>query len=384
MLERGMLSTKVKAFKYDVLIHAGDLCNRKSEQTELLKRAKNRKRTIVFAPRRYGKTSLVKNVTGSAFFGLSRRHLVLFFDLMDVQSLESIAKRLHHGVSQALSQRFPVKTLLKDVAGYLRGFSLQVEADPVTGQPSLLLTSKGRETGAEIGHLMDTVKTLARKYPTMIVLDEFHDITFVPEAEALFRSLLQELGETAVFILGSKRHLLTLMFQDAHAPLFHYGDEIHLGPIPLKDWLGYFQERMVPKQILIGEEELRWILTTLCDVPNAVCEFGAWLADSLESKTTLTVGFIKQQLDRMVENKQSYAYLIQGYTEKEFDVLSALAKEHFTLEPYAEAFLKLIRVSKSSVGNIIKKLMDRGMIEHEAGKGYRLSDPLLGHYLATR
>src|SRR3989338_1353061 len=376
--------TSTKVFKYDVLIDADDLCDRELEQQDLLKRAKTKKKTIVFAPRRYGKTSLIKNVVGNSFFNLSRNHLVLFFDLMGVQSLESIAKRIHHGISQALSRRFPVKTLLKDAADYLKGFALQVEGDPVPGQPSLSMTVKGRETRNEIAHLMDGIKSLTRKYPAMIVLDEFHDITFVPEAEALFRGLLQELGETAVFILGSKRHLLTLMFQDAHAPLFQYGDETHLGPISSKDWLAYFRERMALKQIKIGEEELKWILATLCDVPNAICEFGAWLVDNLPPGTILTVGTVKQQLDLMAESKQSYAYLLKGYTEKEYGVMSAMAKEQFTLEPHSESFLKLIHVSKSSVGKIVKKLMDRGLIEHEPQKGYRLSDPLLGHYLATR
>ncbi len=377
-----MVSAKV--FKYDVLIDAGDVCDRRAEQQELLKRAKGKKRTIVFAPRRYGKTSLIKNVVGSAFFNLSRHHLVLFFDLMGVQSLESIAKRLHHGISQALSQRFPVKTLLQDIAGYLKGLSLQVEVDPVTHQPSLSLAAKGREPRTEITHLMDAVKTLSRKYRTMIILDEFPDIAFVPEAEALFRGLLQEFGETAVFILGSKRHLLTVMFQDAHAPLFHYGDEIHLGPISLKDWLPYFQERMKLKRIMIGEEELTWVLEALCDVPNAICEVGAWLMDNVPPGTMLTVALIKQQLDQMVESKQSYAYLLQGYTEKECEILGALARQQFTLKPYSDAFLKQIQASKSSVGKIVKKLLDRGLIEFEMEKGYRISDPLLGHYLATR
>ncbi|MFA5812153.1 MAG: hypothetical protein WC956_07490 [bacterium] len=373
-----------KIFKYDVLIDAGDLCDRKSEQEELLKRAKTKKHTILFAPRRYGKTSLIKNVVGEAFSHLSGQHLVLFFDLMDVQSLESIAKRFHHGISLALAHRFPVKKLLSDVSAYLKGFSLQVDVDPATNQPSISLAAKVREPKIELSNLIDAIKRLAHQYPTMLILDEFHDITFVPEAEALFRGLLQELGETAVFILGSKRHLMTLMFQDAHSPLFHYGDETHLGPIPIKDWMAYFQERLAPRKIKIDEGALNSILTTLCDVPNAICEFGAWLVDNLKSETTLTVGLLRLQMDRLVENKQSYAYLLQGYTEKECGVMSALAKQQFTLEPQSEAILKTIHASKSSVAKIIKKLMNRGLVEYETDKGYRLSDPLLGHYLATR
>lgn len=374
----------VKTFKYDVLIGVDDICNRQTEQDELLRRAKAKKRTIVFAPRRYGKTSLIKNVIGSAFLNTSRRHVVLFFDLMDVQSLDSIARRLHHSISQAISQRFPVKTLMKDVAEYLRGLSLQVEVDPVTGHPSISMTARGKETQAELAQFMDAVKTLTSKYPTMVILDEFPDIALVPEAEALFRGLLQDLGGAAVFILGSKRHLLTLMFQNARAPLFHYGDEIHFGPILLKDWLPYFRERMKGKEITIEKGTLAWILENLFDVPNAICEFGAWLVENVPAKTTLTIALAKQQLDRMAENKQSYAFLLQGYTEKEREILSALARQRFTLKPHSEAFLKQVHASKSSVGKIAKKLLDRGLIEYELDRGYRISDPLLGYYLATR
>lgn len=373
-----------KTFKYDVLIGSDDICDRKTEQNDLLRRAKAKKRTILFAPRRYGKTSLIKNVTGNSFFNMSRRHLVLFFDLMDVQSLDSIAKRLHHGISQALSKRFPVKTLIKNIAESLKGLSLQVDVDAVTGQPSLTLTTKGKEARTELAQLMGVVKSLEKSYPTMIILDEFPDISMVPEAEALFRGLLQDLGEAAVFILGSKRHLLTVMFQDARAPLFHYGDEIHLGPIPVKDWLPYFQERMEMKEVTIGNAELEWILAALCDVPNAVCEFGAWLVENLPQKTTLTIAQAKQQLDQLADNKQSYAFLLQGYTEKERGILSALARQRFTLQPHSESFLKQVHASKSSVGKVIKKFLDRGLIEYELERGYRVSDPLLGHYLATR
>ena len=153
-----------KLFKYDVLIESDDICGRKAEQQDLLRRAKAKKQTIIFAPRRYGKTSLVKNVIGTSFSKLSRHHLVLFFDLMGVQSLESIAKRLHHGISQSLSQRFPVKTLLKDVTGYLKGISIQVEIDAITGLPSLSLTTKGREAHTEINLLLQTIKSLSQRH----------------------------------------------------------------------------------------------------------------------------------------------------------------------------------------------------------------------------
>lgn len=371
-----------KTFKYDILIDETDLCDRINEIKELSRRASLGKRTVLFAPRRYGKTSLVKNAVGKRFKKAGSKNVLVYVDLMDVRSFQSISERFQYGLSKALSEHFPIKTLLKNIAGIVKNISLTVEADPVTGQLSLGMSVKDTENQKGSRHLMDALKHLSEKYNLMLVLDEFHDITFVGEAEALFRGFLQELDKASVFILGSKRHLLKLMFTDANAPLFNYGDQMSLSPIAAEDWLAYYNERLSAAGLSIDRSAMSWITAEMCDVPNSICELGAWLVEN-RPDSKLTIESIKEQLNILLDSKQGYHYILQGYTENEMSVLKKIAENKFVMEPHSTAFLETIRVSKSSVGNIIGKLMDLGAIEFEMNKGYRISDPLLGHYLAT-
>ncbi|PIR25952.1 MAG: hypothetical protein COX62_07000 [Deltaproteobacteria bacterium CG_4_10_14_0_2_um_filter_43_8] len=372
---------QVKSFKYDVLIGPEDLCNREEERKSFLSAAKKGKRVVLFAPRRYGKTSLIRNIVGLDFQKGSRKHFLLNFDLMDVRSMESIEERLHTGLTHALSSHFSPKKILAEIIGYLKGFTVQIDQNPNTGQPSVQLTSKKKEAKKNIYDYFDSIKQLSKKYKLMIVLDEFHDIAFVEGAEALFRIFLQELQDTAIFILGSKRHLLKVMFQDSNAPLFHYGDEAHLYPISVEHWLPYFQERLHPAKLKIEEAALSYLVKKMYDVPNAICEVGEWLRENVPQKTIITKTVVEQQLSDLIQRKQSFAYLLQAYSEKEKTVLKMISFFEFVKEPSSDNFLKTVRLPKSTTSHIIKKLLDVGAIEFEIEKGYRVSDPLLGYYL---
>ncbi|MFH1236355.1 MAG: AAA-like domain-containing protein [Parcubacteria group bacterium] len=374
--------SKEKTFKYDVLIGPEDLCNRREERKALLTAAKNGKRIILFAPRRYGKTSLIRNIVGEDFKKSSRKHILLNFDLMDVRSLEAVEEWLQRGLSQALSSRITTKKILAEIVSYLKGITVQISPSDLTGQPSIQVTAQKKVPQKNIHDYFCSILDIAKNYRAMIVLDEFHDIAFVPEAEGLFRMFLQELSDASVFILGSKRHLLKLMFQDAQAPLFHYGDEMHLKPIALDDWLPYFNERLSSAGMKIDRPALEWVLTTMHDVPNAICEVGAWFRENAGRGTAITLNLAQKQLDDLVGKKQSFAYLLQVYSEKEKSVLKAISAIGYVNEPSSEAFLKIAGSPKSTVSSILKKMLDLGVIEFELDKGYRISDPLLGRYLA--
>ena len=193
--------SKEKAFKYDVLIDSEDLCDRQREREALLKAAQRGKRTVLFAPRRYGKTSLVRNIVGEDFQKKSRKNLLLSFDLMDVRSLDDIEERLQHGLSAALSSRITTKRILNEIVDYLKGLTIQIAPNDVTGQPSVQIITQKREARKNIREYFSSISKIAAQFKTMIVLDEFQDISFVPGAEALFRMFLQELNDASIFIL---------------------------------------------------------------------------------------------------------------------------------------------------------------------------------------
>ncbi len=375
-----MKNKNPKTFKYDVLIDRDDVCDRTDEIHTLIHAAKTDKKIVLLAPRRYGKTSLVKNIVGVELKRARPRRLIIFVDLMDVASLDSIAVRLQHGIAKSLSESFSAAHLLKRAAGFIKNLALRVDLDPATGAPSLSIQPSSSDAQKNITALLESVRQLSEQQPIMLILDEFQDIIFVSEAEALFRTQLQGMSRASIFILGSKRHLMERMLGNANAPLFQFGDELHLSPISPEEWLPYFNERLSSRQCTITMETMRYVAERMCNVPNAMCELGAWLQERAAPGRLETTA-IEVALNEMVETKQSYDYRLQGLSERERRFLTALAGVGFVTEPHSLSFLQKSNASKSGAGKMLKKFMDNGMLEYELNQGYRLSDPIFAHYL---
>ena len=80
---------------------------------------------------------------------------------------------------------------------------------------------------------------------------------------------------------------------------------------------------------------------------------------------------------QLLENRESrYETYLGQFSATELKVLIALAKEQVVVHPQSKKFLSSTSLSARAIGQIINRLMDRGVLEKIA-QGYRLSDPLL-------
>jgi AAA+ ATPase superfamily predicted ATPase len=80
-----MAREESKPFRYDILIGEEDVCDRDEEIARLLRAARRDERILLLAPRRYGKTSLVKNIVGPAARRFRPKRLVLTVDFIRVR-----------------------------------------------------------------------------------------------------------------------------------------------------------------------------------------------------------------------------------------------------------------------------------------------------------
>ncbi|MCP4676760.1 MAG: hypothetical protein GY854_14850 [Deltaproteobacteria bacterium] len=377
-----MSKSNEKRFIYDVIIDEENICDRKKEIAFLRKAAKGKKRTVLLAPRRYGKTSLIKNVIGKEALRYRPKRIVISVDFMSVSSLRGVAARLNHGIAKGLTQSFSAASLVEQASTLLKQFSMGVDINPLTGTPSLKIDLSAAKEEESIIKLCDAMIEMDKHKSLVLILDEFQDIALVSEAEGLLRFMLQNLQNSAVFILGSKKHLMERMFGNSKAPLFGYGDELTLGPIPLEAWEPYFDERLAFTGATITNAGLKYLLERMCDVPNAICELGAWLQDQFAGKK-IDVVDVERSLDQMVEKKQSFAYRLSGMNTTQRELLWNISLHRFVSKPTGKDFVVQSRLSKSTISHTLGQLLDMGLVEHEAERGWRLSDPILAHYLAN-
>src|SRR6478672_9961657 len=211
----GTVITDVNPFVYSHPIAPDDVIDRDEETERLLTAAVGGHFVRLYAPRKYGKTSLLRRVLRDA----ERREgmIPILVDLYGVLSIADVAIRFERAYARQLKgklrsriEEFLQSTGLGLSLGAL-GISARLQVDPRTDPLPALHT------------LLDLPLRLEEHggFRALIVLDEFQDITKVKDMDALLRSHIQFQGEVASFIFaGSEPGLMRGLFEDRERPLY--------------------------------------------------------------------------------------------------------------------------------------------------------------------
>jgi uncharacterized protein len=225
------MTTGTNPFKYGPIALDDAFTNRAEEIAELSADALNGQDVVIFAPRRYGKTSLVHRVAQDL---TTRRALVAEVNLWFTPTKEKLAGRLAREIADLLGLAGKAREAARQFAG-LR-IVPTMTLDPSDG--SVRFTFAAGHTAQDVDdtleHLLRMLPdtAVARKRPVVLVLDEFQEIVELdPGLTKLLRSVFQEQPEVGHIYLGSKRHLMERIFSDENEPFWRSAKRVELGPI---------------------------------------------------------------------------------------------------------------------------------------------------------
>ncbi len=370
----------MKLFHYNTVVGREDFADRESDIQFLSQKIKKGRKVVLYAPRRYGKTSLAQNILPSGF--KSKKTACFYVDFMDCSNLESVCQRLVEAYAITLRNHFKAASILSIAKSFLKGLSVATTPDPMTGEISFEIVTRRGEL-PKLSEILSSICSLCLEKSSLLVFDEFQDIYTIPEALSVFRSHLQALKNTPMLFLGSKRKLLTSIFSSQKSPFFSFADEHALHAIPHKDWKTFFYERLSPVKTKITDEALMLLCEEALDVPNTICEFGAFIQDYYR-EAIVDTSKIKLILSDLIDRKsESYRYQLSLLSASETLFCKALAHNGFTKELNGRAFSQLSKLGPSSSSRIAKKLYHAGVVEEES-RGFRLSNPVLSLFLKNR
>jgi hypothetical protein len=219
-------------FRYGALALDEAFTDREAEVAELLTDVLNGQDVVVFAPRRYGKSSLVWRVSQEA---VARDVLVGHVNLMTTPTKERLAEKLAETIHDDLaSTLFRTRERLRVFAG-LRITPI-VTVDPQTGKLGFSFDAgrQPQDLEATLERLLELPGQLAaeRGRTVALVLDEFQEIVDIgPELPKLMRSVFETQPAVAHVYLGSKRHMLERIFDDENEPFWRSAKQMELGVI---------------------------------------------------------------------------------------------------------------------------------------------------------
>ncbi|MGI8754919.1 MAG: AAA family ATPase [Acidimicrobiales bacterium] len=187
---------------------------------DLAERITSRRLTALLGPRRYGKTSLLRQV--SADLG-GVDHETVWVDLYEMGSMADVASAVDHGLAATKGR---LRAALDALAGSM-SFSLGVLG---------LELAKGPRNRPEptlwLRHLLRMVVQVAQKQRLILVLDEFSGLDGVDHAAGVFRTELQHhYREFGIVFAGSQPSTMAMMFSDRAQPFFSQADLVKIGPL---------------------------------------------------------------------------------------------------------------------------------------------------------
>lgn len=367
-------------FTLRVIAPDSPFCNRMTELADLSRHAANQTNVVVFSPRRYGKTSLVKKVQADIE---ENGGLTFYVDLFMVTSVKDVADRIAKNVYAALHSR---ESLLRKGARYLKtfktfrpvikpsaanGFTLSVEPYSTTVPGMELLDRVLEELGAFI----------QREHPNIhFVLDEFQEITELKAAgiEGLFRKHIQQ-QPASYFFVGSRRRLLLDIFNQRSRPFYQSAVMYPIKSLPHPELMSFLQQRFKTVGKNCPPRAAEDISIRTRQYPYYAQALAYHVFDL--AGTTITSKNVEAGFERLLASER-YAYeaMVQGLTAGQTALLRALATSP-DARILASDFIARHKLTVGGVQSAQKKLVKLDLIEKHEG-GWQVVDPIFAAWLA--
>jgi hypothetical protein len=365
--------TDVNPFIYSHPLSPEDVIDRDAETEELLRNVVGGHYVRLFAPRKYGKTSLLKRALRD---GEEREGLIpVLVDLYRVSSIADVTVRFERAYSKHLkgSVRSKVEEFLQrtgiglSLGAYGISAKLQVDArfDPLPALHALLdLPLRLEESGG---------------YRAFVALDEFQDVDKVDGLDGLIRSHIQYQGEVASYVFaGSEPGLMKQLFENKDRPLYGSAVPMRLQRLADEDIAAYVAQRFADTGRSVGEA-LNPLLEAAKGHPqrSMLLAHRLW-AEVAKGETASLDDWRAAHAAALAELTPEFDAQWRGFDSSQQKTLRAVIAGGGS--PYRADVRQRLDLTKDMVRKALPRLSARAEIETVNGK-HAVVDPLFAEWI---
>ena len=365
---------KKRAFIYGVAVDGNNFTDRVAETRRLKNDFENGQNVILISNRRIGKTSLVKHVCSQVETDLVS---VVNMDIYDCRSEYEFYNKFATSILKQTAQKSDM--ILQNIKDFLVRLSPKISFSPDTGNEiSLSLGITPKEYSAE--EILQLPELIAQKIGKRIVvcIDEFQQIGEFTDSITIqkkMRGIWQLQKHVSYCLFGSKKHLLSNLFQNKRMPFYQFGDTIFLNPIPTADWIPFIKSKFAEKQIVISD----LLIEQLCDI---VCNHSSYVQQlawnvMLNAEKDVTKETLNEALNDMLnQNSAMFYQQIEGLSSYQINFIKALidgVEKDFTSQKVLSEYNL---GTKSNISRIVTVLTNKELIEKTTKDKIVFSDPL--------
>ncbi len=352
-------------FVFGKEVSGENFCNRTKEIEELTRDAENSQNVLIYSQRRYGKTSLIKEVLKRAQKkGIITVYIDLYPVTSEMQLIKIYAKAITNSFQGSLEKKInKVKSLFKRLRPTVTMNNDGTSTFSVEVSPS--------DTEQQLEDVIESINAYVKKNKksAIIVFDEFQQIGEfkTDKVEKIMRSMMQSHKRIAYFFMGSKKHLISDMFNNPSRPFYKSSKQYPLERISPDELLPFIKNKFKKAQKKITDKTIRNIISICKCHPYYIQYLCHILWEITIDKETVTADDITNSLYELLKRgSATYEATWNPLTKKQKEVLFALSSIEPNTKIYsAEVMRKYDLGSTSSAHKALGSLIDKDLVDRE-------------------
>jgi uncharacterized protein len=359
-------------FRFGSSVLKNNFVNRDSEKKKLISNFRSNINTIIISPRRWGKTSLVKETIR---LSTDNDIYFCFIDMFFIRSEEDFynvfAREIIRTTAGKLEERLSnIKEFFKQIIPKIQ-LGVDLEHD-------LTLSFDFEEIKSSRDEILNLPEEIAKKKGIKIVvcIDEFQNIASFKDPEAFqksLRSCWQHHQNTNYCLFGSKRYMLLEIFNMKNKPFYRFGDMILLQKIDKKAWLPFIVNKFKETGIGITEQQVMTIIEKAGNHPYYIQQLSSEIWNL--SNNSVTDEIIDKAMQDIIDtNSIFYQKEIESLNNTQINLLRAIVNG-------AQQFTSVDVMTKfhlGTPGNVLKnkRILERSDFIDISSNKIEILDPI--------
>jgi hypothetical protein len=341
--------------------------NREQDLDKLYKNLTQGINTMLISPRRWGKSSLVEKM----ILELRRKNpeiKVVNLDLFSVSTEEEFLEMFAREIIKASSSVW--QEWIQSAKDFFKQLTpiLTVGIDPINDFSLGFDWNQLKKHRSEILELPEKL-AIDKKCRFVVCLDEFQNLATFKDFEFLeksMRAIWQRQKSVTYCLYGSKRHMMTDIFNNPSKPFYRFGDIMLLQKIKREKWISFIIESFAKTKKEISPNLAELIPTLMQDHSWYVQQLAHYTWQKTKRKATKME--VQMAFSELIEaNSPLYLREVEGLSLTQLNFLKAVAKK----EEKLSSMEILLKYRLGTSANVVKNksiLLKADLIDEFDGK----------------
>ena len=366
-------------FKYGKVVFGKQFINRKEDIKRIQNNISAGINTILISPRRWGKSSLMKQLE---FLNKDKKVRFAFIDFFNIRTEEEFLEKYSREIIRCSITK--KEELLNSGKEFFQKIipSFTFGSDPINDFSVSFSWNEAYKTKEEIINLPETI---ARKKGIKIVvcIDEFQNIARLENNISLeqeLRSYWQYHENTSYCLYGSRKHMMLELFKQESRAFYRFGDLFMMEKIPEKHWIGFIMGSFEKSGKSISKEMVKKMIEMTNNHPDYLQQLchNVWNRTDDEASTKI----VEESMNLVVRsNALHYQDICDALSNTQLNLLYAILAGKTKLTA-AKTMQQFKLGTPRNVSKNKQTLIQKEIVEIH-GHSITFNDPIFEYWLRS-